>query len=508
MNPARLLLGFLPLVVVSSIVGSACVIEETETSPKKKKSSNSSSSSGGGEGGGFVDPGTGGQAPSSTSTSSTSSGSTSSTSSSGSSSSTSSSGSSSSTSSSSTSSGGSGAAPGQLCNCDADCQDLGGQNGICVYGVCMVQAKAPCSDGGSTAECPDGMRCWGMEGEDGYICWPDCASFTCKGGCDQDGSCVPKEGMNCGYKCGSYCACTPNDCGPNESCLGGKCMANPDVGGGPGPGPGPSCNGLPTRDCSGTAKYCGELVVFDPRVTAHYDDYPINGETQNNQYRSYLRRDLKMLIDYATAKVLCKATGWKSGIGGALGLGDMSEKNGDIPGTSIGQPGHPQGTHEDGYDIDVGYYQTPPQKDNHLRPVCKYANEHCTEPPIYLDKWRHALFLGHLFESKRTRVVGVDGQVGLVVEPALLQLCKDNWLTSEACNNVRLAYEVTNKGYGWYYFHHHHSHVSLCPGSGPCQNANALLLPGAGAQMPAHGQGLDPEPLKPNPGRRASGLPW
>jgi len=51
-------------------------------------------------------------------------------------------------------------------------------------------------------------------------------------------------------------------------------------------------------------------VVFNPRTTAHYDDYPINGETAANQYRSYLRRDLMMLIDYASARTYCKSAGW------------------------------------------------------------------------------------------------------------------------------------------------------------------------------------------------------
>lgn len=272
--------------------------------------------------------------------------------------------------------------------------------------------------------------------------------------------------------------------------MSGKCVTDTDVGEGPGAGPGPTCAGLPDRDCTGDATHCGELVVFDPRTTPHYDDYPLNGETKSNQYRSYLRRDLRMLIDYATAKTNCKSAGW-AGNGGALGLGDMSEANGAVPGTSIGEPGHPKGTHTNGFDIDLGYYQVN-TADNKLRPICENANYHCTKEPHLLDVWRHAVFLGALFESKRLRVIGVDGQAGTVLVAALNQLCKTGWVDAFACSHVKLAYETTDMGYGWYYFHHHHTHVSLCPGNTACNNVQA---PGAMAPI---GPGMSYLPLKPN----------
>ncbi len=382
--------------------------------------------------------------------------------------------------------------PGSACNCDSDCNAVEGHDGICVYGVCMTKASGPCSAGGSTVECNAGSQCWGLQGQEGYICWPNCADFSCAGGCDADGSCGPSADTNCGYSCGSYCSCQAGDCGAGYSCLDGKCVQDVDVGNGPGPGPGPTCNNLPPRDCTGSAAYCGELVVFNPRTTAHYDDYPINGETANNQYRSYLRRDLMMLLDYATARTYCKSAGWAAGNGGALGLGDMSEANGAIPGTSINQPGHPKNTHTNGFDIDIGYYQvnTP---DNKLRPICEYSNYHCTKKPHLLDTWREALFLGSVFESKRVRVIGVDGQAGTVLTAAIGQLCKDGWLDSFACNHVNLGFEVEDKGYGWYYFHHHHAHVSMCPGSAPCVNANSV------SAMEPISPGLTIIPVKHNP---------
>ena len=143
----------------------------------------------------------------------------------------------------------------------------------------------------------------------------------------------------------------------------------------------------------GSATTCGELVAFNPRQGPGYDDYPINGESVANQYRSYLRRDLMMAILHAAAVVECKAAGW-AGNGGPLGLGDMSEVNGAIPGTAMGSPGHPAGTHTDGRDIDLAYFQagTP---DNRLRPVCPDTEgqnqNHCVAHPD-----RQLADLGHL----------------------------------------------------------------------------------------------------------------
>ena len=75
--------------------------------------------------------------------------------------------------------------------------------------------------------------------------------------------------------------------------------------------------------------------------------------------------------------------------------------------------------------------------------------------------WRHAMFLGTVFESTRTRVIGVDGKAGPILLSAIDTLCTDGWLSGTACGNVALAYEETNMGQGWFQFHHHHSHISL-----------------------------------------------
>ena len=314
--------------------------------------------------------------------------------------------------------------PGGSCSCDADCQGVDNHEGVCIYGVCMTKASAKCSAGGSTAECPTGSQCWNLSGQDGSLCWPECATYTCAGTCASDGTCEPNAQTDCDPTCGQACSCTASSCGTGDLCVNGECV--PDVGPGPGAGPGPTCSSLPARDCTTN---CGTLVTFSPRTNSAWDDYAINGETASSQYRSYLRRDLMQLVAWATSKTSCKSAQWTTGNGGALGLGDMSEANGAIPGTAVGEPGHPQGTHTNGYDIDLGYYQIG-TADNRLRPICAHTSGgqdqyHCTEDPTYLDIWRHALFLGFVFESTRTRVIGVDGKAGpklaLCDQPAVHQ---------------------------------------------------------------------------------------
>jgi hypothetical protein len=324
----------------------------------------------------------------------------------------------------------------------------------------MTEASAACASGGSKAECPTGSQCWNLTGRTGSLCWPECATYSCAGTCASDGTCEPNAQTDCDPTCGEACSCTATSCGNGMQCVSGECV--PSVGAGPGAGPGPTCANLPVRDC--TTGDCGTLGAFSPRLTSYYDDYEINGEGAS-QYRSYARKDLRMLIAYATAFTSCKSDAWTSGNGGALGLGDMSEANGAIPGTAVNSPGHPPGTHENGYDMDIAYYQIG-TADNRLRPICSYTSgntnvNHCTADPIYLDTWRTALFLGALFSSSRTRVIGVDGKAGPMIMSALSQLCSSGWLSGLSCGNVALAYETTNTGQGWYYHHHHHNHISL-----------------------------------------------
>ena len=412
--------------------------------------------------------------------------------------------------------GGGGESPvGGACETDADCMDPGAScypavlNGAgtgFVDGYCLIN---DCVVGG----CPAGSSCREIYANGGSACVADCeATSDCRdtGGyaCFSPGMCFPGCGVQStcpdAWACGgeSICepACTDQDC-PSDKvcgdsglceeppCVMGSCPSGmvceasgdcvPDLSDGPGLGPGPACPNLPVRDCTGTQEYCGQLIPFEPVQGEGYVNYPLNGETWANQYRSYVRRDLMMLVKWASAYVACKAGDWQTGNGYPLGLGDMSEGDGAIPGTSDNQPGHPAGTHEAGYDIDMAYFQNHQTGilNNHLRPICEHKQGgqdqyHCVGAPYLLDVWRTALFIGALFSSDRTRVIGVDGKVGSLVSQALQVLCGDGWLPAESCvpANQTLACEVEDdngglcwkeNGSGWFHFHHHHMHLSL-----------------------------------------------
>jgi hypothetical protein len=371
---------------------------------------------------------------------------------------------------------------GTPCATDADCgggtcypERIDGEPTGFVGGYCLV---FDCSE---TVACPAGSECWGLQ-DGGTVCLDSCTRTSdCRAGyaCD-DQACLPSctaDSCPAGYVCNATSGlceeepCTSDgDCPNGLVCTSGACVA--EIGEGPRAGPGPTCANLPPLECAGTAAYCGEIVPFEPKTGDGWDDYPLNGETAQNQYRSYIRRDVMIAVKYAAAKTRCKLGPWAYGNGDKpIGLGDMSEANGAIPGTSVGQPGHPEGTHTNGFDMDLGYYQVG-TADNRLRPICAHTTNgqeqyHCTAAPHLLDPWRTAFFLAALAEHPQIRVIGVDGQAGPLIDAALTRLCQDGWTASVAnCANPSwydfpVTYETTNGGAGWYYFHHHHFHISF-----------------------------------------------
>jgi hypothetical protein len=119
----------------------------------------------------------------------------------------------------------------------------------------------------------------------------------------------------------------------------------------------------------------------------------------------------------------------------------------------------------DGTDMDIAYYQIG-TSDNRLRPVCEHTaggvdQYHCTEVPSTLDVWRTALFIAFFHDSPQLRVIGVDGQVGPLVDSAIAQLCDAGWYSGPACRSSQMTYETVDEGRGWFGFHHHHLHVSI-----------------------------------------------
>lgn len=212
---------------------------------------------------------------------------------------------------------------------------------------------------------------------------------------------------------------------------------------------------VPPLDCE---EGCDELVWVSVVPGPGYKDVPVPDERDAARSTSWLRRDLFMVIRHAAARVACTYGGLP------LELGDMSERYGAIPGTAAGRPRHPFGSHLGGHDIDVAYYQLGPFR-NSLNPVCPHMIDgidqaHCVGHPARLDVRRTALFIGTLFESPGTRIVGVDGRVGPILRDELNALCDAGTFSGAACDRIRLGYETEDTGRGWYHFHYAHMHVS------------------------------------------------
>ena len=369
--------------------------------------------------------------------------------------------------------------PGSRCDCSSECWGTDENPGICVLGLCMQAAAGECAEAGSRSECDSRSRCWGAEGLEGSICWPDANAYDCQGDTDGAGSCVPTAEDSCDATCSDFCErsnsgggdvnrCDAITCPDGQLCdpSSGRCIETDQnlPAGSP-----PDCaRDVPSyTDCDprGGDNSCAELIQFDPVRELGYWDYPLNGETERDQYRSWARRDLMLLIRRATAATQCLSEDWEYQAYQDLGLGDMSERDGSIPGTREGRPGHPQGTHTNGHDMDIAYYQVG-QRNNWLRSVCEHVQNgqdqyRCVADPVILDVYRTALFIGRLHDTPYLRVIGVDGKVGPLVRNAVAQLCGAGWLRNSACRQLKLAYEVENEGQGWYNFHHHHLHISL-----------------------------------------------
>lgn len=350
---------------------------------------------------------------------------------------------------------------------------LEGDSCYCDDGFVVNEDGTACVEASdSDNPCPpnshlEGDSCYCDEGfvvnEDQTACVPQCTT---------DADCDP--GMVCIDNTCRPPPCTPGSCDEGMVCdeESGYCIA--DIGTLP-LEPALDCDVLPSANCEDDdltcipdwrcTSNCSEIIQFEAISGDGYWNYPLNGETWGNQYRSFVRRDVMMLVKYASASVRCMSQNWTFGNQEPLGLGDMSEANGDIPGESIGQPGHPEGTHVNGHDMDIAYYQMNPP-DNKLRSVCEHTingqdQYHCVAPPNNLDVWRTALFLAKVQDTPAFRVVGVDGQIGPLVESAISQMCGAGWISGSACSSPAVAYEVTNTQRGWYYFHHHHFHISV-----------------------------------------------
>ncbi len=167
-------------------------------------------------------------------------------------------------------------------------------------------------------------------------------------------------------------------------------------------------------------------------------------------YWSNLRRELIYLVRYAAQETAAKFEDTNP-----LATLDMSERDGSTPGTAFGQLRHPEGTHVNGNDIDIAYYQTG--DDNNGRAVCRNNGYFCTSEPDILDVPRTAYFLARLFDGLHVRVIGVDTMVGQMLQGATRDL-EDDGILSERDGQI-LRSNAIAYGDGWP-FHHHHLHFS------------------------------------------------
>ncbi len=362
----------------------------------------------------------------------------------------------------------------------ATCQTLGFSGGLLKCNACVVDTSActkantsdfgkPCPSGGCgaglvcvkfddnlsicTAYCDDKTSCptepagascrFTLQGSGKQICgWatesgapPVCGNNQTDAGEDCDGTSVFATCKGLGYTGGTL-KCASN-CKYDTSACTGQTL----------------CNNLPSRHC--TDPTCAQIIAFSPTADNGY--IALHGSAF-----SWLRRDAVTFVKHATALVGCVFPNTPP-----LGLGDMSMQGGQTPAQN-GQLRHPQGTHVNGTDIDLAYYQTN-TANNHLRAICEhYTNGqdqyHCVAQPTILEPKRTAFFLAAILASGRVRVIGVDGKVGPKLLTAMDELVRDGLISPTAQQRFKsgtITWEETDTQRGWFLFHHHHAHISF-----------------------------------------------
>ncbi len=232
-----------------------------------------------------------------------------------------------------------------------------------------------------------------------------------------------------------------------------------------GQGPGRPCD-LPARVCDPRVQRCDWMMEM-PGEGVGFEDHQRDSHPGMRALVSWIRRDLAMLVQYAAAKVACKARSWSTGTGGPIVVADMSAYDGSIPGELLGRRHHPLGSHTNGRDLDIAYYQRGTY-DNAVRPICRYRDREgvdqmrCLARPTQLDAWRTALFFGALLEEPRIRVIGIDGKAARDILAAFDRLCATSWIEPAACaQRGKIVYETRDRGLAWFRGHHDHFHVSL-----------------------------------------------
>ena len=222
-----------------------------------------------------------------------------------------------------------------------------------------------------------------------------------------------------------------------------------------GPPPTEPCDHDVPLYCVGSAEYCTELVQFTPSRGVGYLDYPVRDETQGNQYRSWVRRDLAQIVMFAAAELSCKSANWSFGNSAPLGIGDGSHEDGSTPTLHF--------THENGRHIDIAYPQLH-AGDNLLRRVGRFIPKphpnngtFLVGPPSNLDRLRSALLIAYLARHPNLEYAVADEEAGLLIESAFEELESSGWLEPGTRESLRFYYRKGDVTRG----HADHMHITM-----------------------------------------------
>jgi len=254
----------------------------------------------------------------------------------------------------------------------------------------------------------------------------------------------------------------------------------------------PLCTaGFGFDECRGYNGAATGIVYHFP--FARKDDPYVPDGYMLESYSSYrwLRRELIMLVRHAIHEVQQKFPRT-----GPLGLLDMGDKFAVTPGFDVGDPRHPESTHDQGGNIDIAYYQTDGENNGQI--VCG-ANENLNNDGYYctstagnvLDVQRTAYFIAVLNLHPRLRVIGIDTMLAPLIQAEAKKQRDAGDITAKQYSDL-----VANmaSGDGWP-FHHHHMHVSMRWWGDDAPQPNGLVAHpefpiGCGYRMPGDGPPL------------------
>lgn len=97
--------------------------------------------------------------------------------------------------------------PGSACTVNAECEGNAAHAGVCLHGVCVTRATAPCPAPASPDGCDPGALCFNstVVGGNGF-CLPKIDAAACSGGAiNRHEVCAPIKGKGCDAAAGTFC---------------------------------------------------------------------------------------------------------------------------------------------------------------------------------------------------------------------------------------------------------------------------------------------------------------